>query len=167
MRRAATVVVPLLVVALSMATPPSRASAQTPPVAPTTQASPGASQIEQEIRGIEQQEAQALLRGDTSALEALWAPDLLVTASSNTIRTGAEVLGLLKAGRMKLTKLDRRIDRVAVHGPVAIAMGVETIVPAGGKGAGKTLHRRYTDVYAQQGGQWRLVARQATLVPNP
>jgi uncharacterized protein (TIGR02246 family) len=78
------------------------------------------------------------------------------------------VLALVKSGQMKLTKLDRRIERVAVHGQVAVAMGVETIVPAGGKDAGKTLNRRYTDVYAQQDGQWRLIARQASLFPtNP
>jgi uncharacterized protein (TIGR02246 family) len=151
-----------------MAAPRSSASAQTPPGAATSKTSPSGGQIEQEIRAIEQQEAQALLRGDASALERLWAPDLLVTASNNTIRTGAQALGFVKSGQLKLTKLDRRVERVAVHGQVAVAMGAETIVPAGGKNAGKTLNRRYTDVYAQQAGQWRLIARQQTLVPtNP
>ncbi len=169
MPRAATAFVPLLVVTMLMAAAHSRASAQAPAVAPPSKVSPSASQIEKEIRAIEQQEAEALLHGDTAALERLWARDLLVTASSNNIRTGAEVLGFVKSGQLKLTKLERRTERVAVHGQVAIAMGVETLVPNGsGKNAGKTLNRRYTDVYAQQDGHWRLIARQATLVPtNP
>jgi uncharacterized protein (TIGR02246 family) len=126
---------------------------------------PSTSQVEKEIASIEQQEAQALLRADTAALERLWAHDLLVTTSRNRVHTGAEVLGFIKSGQMKLSKLDRRVDRVAVHGQVAIAMGEETIVPAGGNNAGKTLNRRYTDVYVQKDGQWRLIARQATLIP--
>lgn len=128
------------------------------------QASAAPSQVEKEIASIEQQEAQALLRADTSALERLWAPDLLVTTSRNRVHTGAEVLGFIRSGQMKLSKLERRVERIAVHGQVAIAMGEEIIVPAGGNNAGKTLNRRYTDVYAQKDGQWRLIARQATLV---
>lgn len=166
--RRATAFLPLLAVALLIAGPGSGARAQTPSVAGTSKGPVSVSQIEKEIRAIDQQEADALLRGDTSALERLWAKDLLITASNNTIRTGAEALGFVKSGKMKLTKLERRIERVAVHGQVAVAMGTETVVPAGGKGAGKTLNRRYTNVYAQQDGQWRLIARQATLVPeNP
>jgi hypothetical protein len=29
---------------------------------------------------------------------------------------------------------------------------------------GNALYRRYTNIYAQRGGQWRLIARQATLI---
>jgi uncharacterized protein (TIGR02246 family) len=150
-----------------IAGPRSTAPVQAAGVA-ASEAPSGAGQIEKEILAIEQQEAQALLRGDAPALERLWAQDLLVTASNNTIRTGAEALGYVRSGQLRLTKLDRRVERVAVHGQVAIAMGVETLIPAGGGNAGKTLHRRYTDVYAQQDGQWRLIARQQTLIPaNP
>lgn len=162
MRRAVGCVA-LLVVALFIVTPRA-VSAPTPAVTSGGKASPSTSQIEKEISSLEQQEAQALLRADTSALERLWAQDLLVTTSRNRVQTGAQVLGFIKSGKMKLTKLDRRVERIAVHGQVAIAMGEETIVPAGGNNAGKTLNRRYTDVYAQKDGQWRLIARQATLV---
>ena len=121
-------------------------------------------QTDKEIRAVEQQEAAAFLTGYASALERLWAPDLIINASNNTIRTGAETLNLIRSGAMKVTKLDRRVERIAVHGQVAVAMGVEILVPAGGDSAGKTVSRRYTDVYAQQDGQWRLIARQATVI---
>jgi uncharacterized protein (TIGR02246 family) len=179
MRSAVTACVPLFAVALAVAPrpggaaePPTVAPATTTPttsappttVAPSGGAPRGGGDVEKAIRTVAQEEAQAFLRGDTAALERLWAPNLLVTASNNTIRTRAELLGLVKSGQMKLTKLDRRVERVAVHGRVAIAMGEETIVPAGGQGAGKTLRRRYTDVYAEEDGRWRLIGRQASLV---
>ena len=153
MHRVVAAFVPII--ALFVIAPDFRASAQEPA---------GVTPIEKEIRTIDQEEAQAFLRGATTELERLWAPSLLVTVSSNTIRTGAEVLGLIKSGQTKLTKLERITERVSVTGPVAIAMGVEIIVPAGGEGAGKTLRRRYTNVYLQQEGRWRLIARQATLI---
>lgn len=166
MRRVAVAFVPLSVIAMLMATPNSGAAAQTPAVVPTNQAPRSADQIEKEIATIEQQNAEALVRGDTSALERIWAPDLVITASNNSIRTGAEVLGFVKSGQMKLTKLDRRVERIVVYGEVAVAMGEETFVPAGGDGAGKTLGRRYADVYLEENGRWRLIARQATLIPT-
>jgi uncharacterized protein (TIGR02246 family) len=165
MPRAVLAVVPLSLIALLMATPTLGAAAQTPAVAAANQAPRSADQGEKQIAAIEQQDADALVRGDTAALERIWAPDLVITASNNSIRTGAEVLGFVKSGQMKLTKLDRRVERIVVHGAVAVAMGEETFVPAAGDGAGKTLSRRYTDVYLEQDGRWRLIARQATLIP--
>jgi len=165
MHRAAVVLVPLSIITL-MALPSPGAAAPTPAAAPTQPAVRSAEQIEKDIAAIEHQEAEALVRGDTAALERIWAPDLVITASSNSIRSGAEALGYLKSGQMKLTKLDRRVERIAVHGAVAVAMGEETFVPAAGAGAGKTLRRRYTDVYVEEDGRWRLIARQATLIPT-
>jgi hypothetical protein len=155
MRRQFVASVPLLITLWCVAVPPSRAAAQTP-----------GNPAEKEIMAVEQQEAQALLKGDTYALERLWAPDLLITASNNRIRSGTDVLSYMKSGKMKLIKLERNTERVSVHGQSGVAMGVETFVPGVGAGAGKTLRRRYTNVYLLQGERWRLIARQATLIPN-
>ena len=163
--RTAVALASLFIAATFIAAARSAAPAQTPAAAAARPASPSASEIEKEIVALEQQEAQAFLRSDTSALERLWAEDLLVTTSRNKIHTGAEVLALVKSGAMKLTTLERRIERVGVHGQVAVVMGEEIIVPAGGDNAGKTLKRRYTDVFAQKDNQWKLIARQATLIP--
>jgi uncharacterized protein (TIGR02246 family) len=164
MRSSARVFVPLLVIALLTAFSNLGLSAETPAVAPAVKASASESETRKEILGIEHREAQAMLRGDAAVLEGLWAPDLVITASSNKIRTGADVLGHIRSGKMKLTKLERITERVAVHGQVAIAMGEEAFTPAGGEGAGKPFRRRYTNVYAQQDGRWRLIARQASLI---
>ena len=162
MRTATATIASLMIVVSFVTASHTRALAEPPGAVSGKPPSPSA---EEQIRTIEQQEANALLRADAAALERFWAPGLLVTASNNKIRTRDEVLGYVKSGQLKLTKLERHIEEVAVHGQVAIAMGRETIVPAGGDNAGKTLSRRYTDVYQQDGGSWRLIARQQTLVP--
>ena len=53
---------------------------------------------------------------------------------------------------------------LAVHGDVVVTMGHETVVPVSGPEAGKDVHRRYTDIWMKQDGEWKLVARQATVI---
>jgi ketosteroid isomerase-like protein len=132
------------------------ASAQTP-------ASPSVTNTEREIRTLEEQERAALLRGDVTALERLWGRDLVISAPSNTIRTGAEMLELIKNDSRKYGSFERQIERVSVQGDVAITMGAESVVPSSGE-AGRTVRRRFTNVWARQNGQWRLIARQSTIV---
>ena len=52
-------------------------------------------EIWKQIKDLEQREADAMLRADVSALDALWSDDLLVNSTSNLIadkRTGGFVL---------------------------------------------------------------------------
>jgi ketosteroid isomerase-like protein len=119
---------------------------------------------ETQIRAMEEKERDAMARGDTAALEQYWDKELIVNAPGGRIRTASEVLAFVKSGDLKYTSLERQTERVALHGDVAIAMGAETVVLAAGPDAGKTLHRRFTDVFARQGGQWRLIARQMSVV---
>ena len=52
-----------------------------------------------------------------------------------------------------------------VHGDTVIVMGHETVVPKGNSpDAGKTIHRRYTNIWMKRDGRWRLVARHASVI---
>jgi ketosteroid isomerase-like protein len=117
------------------------------------------------VRAIEDEEREAMLRSDLPALERYWSADLVVNAPNNEIKTRSEVLDLVKSGQLKYSSFERQIERIVVHGDIAVAMGAETVVPVGGPNAAKTVHRRYTDVYTRQSGLWQLIARQATIVP--
>jgi hypothetical protein len=45
----------------------------------------------------------------------------------------------------------------------AVTMGYEIVVPKGNvPDSGKTINRRYTNIYFFEDGGWRLIARQAT-----
>ena len=141
------------------------ASAQRPTAGATVnQPSEVDRQVEAQIRSIEEKERDALAHSDTGALEQYWDKELIVNAPGGHIRTGSEVLGFVKSGQLKYTSLERQIERIAVRGDLAIVMGAETVVLAAGADAGKTLHRRFTDVFERQGGQWRLIARQSSVM---
>lgn len=125
---------------------------------------PVSSTTENEIRNLEAQDRDALLRGDAAALARIWGNNLVVNAPSDNIRTGAELLELVRTGKTKYSSFHREVQRVSVQGEIAIAMGTESVVPATGPQTGKTVQRRFSNVWARQNGQWRLIARQATIV---
>ena len=59
----------------------------------------------------------------------------------------------------------RNIESIQVHGDTAIAMGNEVVVPSGtSPGAGATIRRRYTDIWMNRDGAWRLIARHANVI---
>jgi hypothetical protein len=121
--------------------------------------------VQDEVRTIEEEERKAMLRSDIPMLERYWSADLIVNAPNNEIKSSSEVLDLVKSGQLKYSSFERQVERIVARGDIAVAMGAETVVPVGGPNAGKTVHRRYTDVYTRRSGQWQLIARQATIVP--
>ena len=69
---------------------------------------------------------------------------------------------VLKKGLIHYTGIRRDTEKITIIDNVGIAMGQETIKPNEGRHAGKTVKRRYTNVWMQEGHMWTLIARQAT-----
>jgi hypothetical protein len=120
---------------------------------------------EQEIRTLEQLEVQAVLKGDTATLfNKLWAPEFIVNNPANIVVTKEEVSGLIKAGMLDYETFTRTIDKVSIIDHTAIAMGSEEVLPKGVTNhTGKSIIRRYTDIWMNRSGSWKLVGRQATI----
>ncbi|MBA3648590.1 MAG: nuclear transport factor 2 family protein [Chitinophagales bacterium] len=57
------------------------------------------------------------------------------------------------------------IEKISFVQNIAIVMGHDIVKPkAGMENAGKTVTRRYTDIWMKDGDGWRLTARQATII---
>lgn len=115
------------------------------------------------IKALEEKWVQAQLKGDSVALAAVLADGFVSTGSTGEMRTKAEVVGNLKSGVSKF-ETGKLFDlRVMVYGDAAVAIGRWE-----GKGSekGKPFNdvERFTDTWVKQGGQWRCVASQGTLV---
>lgn len=122
--------------------------------------------LEDLIRSLEEQERLGVLHRDEAALQRLWAEQLLVNNPANTISPSrAVVLDLLRQGRIHYAAFERTIEHLRQHGDVIIVMGAEQIQPVAGPQAGQTFHRRFTHVWQQQAGVWRLIARHANVIP--
>ncbi len=55
------------------------------------------------------------------------------------------------------------LEKVEFFGDVAVTTGEDTYMPAFGPGKGKLLHRRSTNGWQYTDGNWKMIARQATI----
>ncbi|MDQ3685316.1 MAG: nuclear transport factor 2 family protein [Acidobacteriota bacterium] len=120
--------------------------------------------IEQEIRKLDLAHADAILRGDLAALDKLWTEDFRVNNPFNEIDKADRI----RTGAVTYSSFVREPESILIHGNTVIVMGRETAVPKGSSpDTGKTIKRRYTNIWMKRQGKWRLVARHASVIcPN-
>jgi hypothetical protein len=127
---------------------------------------PGQDSLEALIRRLDDAEAQALLRRDSSALRRIWARDFTVNNPRSSITRGSEeVVALIRNGTIDYSSVAREIETILFHGDAVIVMGSETITPVNKAPlAGRTLRRRFTHFWMRRSGEWRLTARHANVL---
>jgi ketosteroid isomerase-like protein len=141
----------LLAVALTVLTP----------VPASAQSAKQKAAIEREIRRLDLAHADAVLRGDLAAMDKLWTKDFKVNNPFNEVDKADRI----RTGAVTYSSFVREPEAVLVHGDTVIVMGRETVVPRGNSpDAGKTIDRRYTNIWMKRGGRWRLVARHASVI---
>lgn len=116
-----------------------------------------------EINRLEQLELASVLKADTTSLLKLWSKDFICNNPYGSIVTPSEVIKFINAGQIDYSSYNRHVERVTFTANLAIVMGKEVVVPQNNTpGAGKTITMRYTHVWINSEGKWRLVARQAS-----
>ena len=115
-----------------------------------------------EISSLEQACVQAILKQDTATLKKLWAQDFMVNSPANKVKIGGQVQ-MVASGFIKYSSFVLENEQTMVKDDLAITMGKETVVTLGGNypTAGQTIHRRYTQVWQKQNGNWICIARHA------
>ena len=117
--------------------------------------------LEQEIRRLDLAHAEAVLRGDLAALDKLWTEDFKVNNPFNQIDRADRI----RTGAVTYSSFIREPETVLIHGDTIIVMGREIVVPKGNSPeSGKTINRRYTNIWMKRSGNWRLVARHASVI---
>ena len=122
--------------------------------------------LEQSIRKLELAESDAVVRSDVAALEKLWAEDFTVNNPNNQVSKGRkEVIARVRSGLLNYSSFVREIESVGFYGDTVIVMGLEKIVPSGTSAdAGKTIRRRYTNIWMKRKGKWLLTVRHANVI---
>jgi ketosteroid isomerase-like protein len=122
------------------------------------------SAAEIKIRKLENEQRAAFLKKDTTTLFELFSPNFVVNAPTNKVTTLQDLKFLIRKGEVDMEVFDRITERVTFNNNIAIAMGNETLHPTGKMpNAGKTVKRRYTNIWMKSKNSWQLVARQALL----
>jgi ketosteroid isomerase-like protein len=121
---------------------------------------------ERQVRAAEVAHVKAIMEQDEATLLALWAPEMVVNAPNNQVGDRAGTLRLMRAGIVRYHAYEQSIECVKAFGDTVIVMGQEMVNPVSGPDEGKTVQRRFLDIWQKAEGQWRQVARQATVIPG-
>jgi ketosteroid isomerase-like protein len=109
-------------------------------------------------------EVAAILAGDIDLFAESIAEDAVVNSPLNRINRRDDTLAVFRKGFIRYDSFDRRIEYAGRLGEFVLVMGDEILSPKdGAPNAGKIVHRRFTDIWRNEAGTWRLAARQATI----
>jgi ketosteroid isomerase-like protein len=117
------------------------------------------------IRRLENEEREAILKGDTMKLYQLMSLKIAVQNPENAIVGFRQIIDRVKTGKINYASFERHIEKVTFFKNTSIVMGTEVIKPQGStKNAGKTITRRFTNIWMKEKNAWKLIARQATII---
>jgi ketosteroid isomerase-like protein len=120
---------------------------------------------ETEIRKLEEEARIAFLNKDTTTLLKLYSPKLVVNSPLNKVSTFEQIMGRIRKGEDDRGSFERTIENITFANNIAIVMGGERLIPTeNAPNAGKTVKRRFTNIWMEDKGRWQLVARQATII---
>ena len=109
----------------------------------------------------------AAVEDDHAAFAALLADDLAVNNPQNGVSVRGATAQRSAAGQISYSAYDRIIDYAGLRDGMVLLMREEIVRPKGAETGAPLVHRRFTDLWKQAGGSWRLTARQATIIVRP
>jgi len=110
-----------------------------------------------------------IVRGDADKQRTFMHPNYMVNGPSNRVMRKEALVEMLAQGKMASDSFERTIEAVSITGNVGVVMGREVVQPVATSQLGqlhgsKILDRRFTNVFVFEDGEWRFLARQATIV---
>jgi hypothetical protein len=120
------------------------------------------SNVEQTIRQLDNERIQAQIHADAKALDRIYAADFIGVGPSGTVRTKPQVISDFTSGNLKFQSITTDEVQVRVYENTAVETGLSTMV---GQDKGKAVPRdtRFTRVWVNQQGHWRLVSNHYSL----
>ena len=126
------------------------------------------SRTEREIRRLEQEVVNAILKADTNALKQLWAEEFIVNNPRNSITSTLDsVIALQGKNLLNYSLFERNIEAFQFHKSMVITMGNEIFISRNdtpGVKAGQSYRRRFTNIWMKKQGTWRQIARHASII---
>jgi len=107
----------------------------------------------------------AMAQKDIATLNTLLADDLVYTHSSARLDTKQSLIGAMQSGATVYSVVEPSDVKAQDLGSAVVLTGVARIqVTSNGKPNAFSV--RFTDVYANKGGQWQMVTWQSTRLPE-
>ena len=121
------------------------------------------------LRAADAEQMRIIVEGDAKAQSTFMHPNYMVNGPSNRVLRKPVLVAMLARGEMASDRFERTIEGTAITGNVGIVMGSEVVRPGVGselaqRFGNRDLKRRFTNVFVFDGGAWRFLARQASVV---
>jgi ketosteroid isomerase-like protein len=109
---------------------------------------------------------EAMVASDYSTLQQVLADDLTYVHSTGRMQSKSELIASMRSGEVHYQSITTDGVKARVYGSTAVITGgAKMVVGSAAKPAAFSL--RYTAMYVNQAGHWRLVAYQSTAIPAP
>jgi ketosteroid isomerase-like protein len=119
----------------------------------------------QMIIDLDKKRMSAMAQKDVATLNTLLADDLVYTHSSARLDTKKSLIGAMESGSTVYTSVEPSDVKAQDLGDTVVLTGSCRISVTSG-GRPNSFGVRFTDVYANKGGRWQMVAWQSTRLPE-
>jgi ketosteroid isomerase-like protein len=120
-----------------------------------------------EIDQLEEVWRNAVLKGNTAAMDSLLADDYMAITASGTLQTKEQALDNLRTGRTRLTALEISDRKVRFYGATAVVTSLAEVKGTSIDGDFSGSYR-YTRVYVRDArGEWKIVSFEASRIRAP
>ena len=107
----------------------------------------------------------AMAQKDIATLNTLLSADLIYTHSSARLDTKQSLIGNMESGSTVYTAVEPSDVKVQDLGDAVVLTG-SCRISVTAQGRPNSFSVRFTDVYANKGGQWQMVTWQSTRLPE-
>ena len=120
-------------------------------------------EIEKEVLKVEHEKDQAMQKGDRTTLARIYADDLTFVNPRGRVLSKAQRLADVRPGSLDYLSFKRGDYSLHIYGDTVVLTGRSSSVV---HYHGQLIRspRQFMQVYVKEGGQWRMVAHQATFV---
>jgi ketosteroid isomerase-like protein len=121
--------------------------------------------LHKEIEGLEMQWRRAQMTNNVGVIDHLLSDDYLGISALGTLETKADLLSAHRAGELKITQMDLSDVKIRVYGDTAVVTSKVDVHGTNGE-RDITGRYRYTRVYNNRNGQWKIVSFESSRVPD-
>jgi hypothetical protein len=122
--------------------------------------------IEQTVKQLEHELANADVKADTAVVERLEAVNYTFTGPDGAVTGKQDDLNDLKTGNFKVASIDLDGLKVRVYGSAAVVNGKAMLKKCMWRGKDISGDYQFTDVWAKVNGNWQIVAGQSVPLAN-
>jgi ketosteroid isomerase-like protein len=119
----------------------------------------------QMVIDLDQKRMTAMAQKDIATLKTLLSDDLIYTHSSARLDTKQSLIGNMESGSTVYTAVEPSEVKAQDLGDAVVLTG-SCRISVMSQGRPNSFSVRFTDVYANKGGQWQMVTWQSTRLPE-